>query len=279
MPLRDGCIFRLAVCFVALVAIGPAVARSQEDTIRLPDPAPITLRSKASSPIAATVGAPRLLPPKPSARLREASPLLLPQYRMDIDLDTVGGHVHVEETVRWTNPGPVSTKSLVFHVVPNNKPDEKTLAIAERTVESLRLDPRNTIDRDGQRFHLRSVELGGQTLQSHFDPEADTHLHIQLPEEVVPGQSVEVTLRFDLDLPPKQGRLGQHKGVTNLLNWYPILAAYSDQGWDAVPYIPWHQPWLNEAGVYNVRLRLSPGQEAATGGHVVARSTDELWSP
>ncbi|NQV29125.1 MAG: BamA/TamA family outer membrane protein [Rhodopirellula sp.] len=201
--------------------------------------------------------------------------LLLPHYQLDIDLDTDGGEVHVDEIVTWTNPGPVATRSLVFHVVPNNQPDAKTLAIAERTVESLRLDPRKSIDREGRRFHLKSVRQGKHELESHFDPDADTHLHVQLLETVQPGQSVEVTLRFDLDLPPKQGRLGQHKGVTNLLNWYPILAAYGDQGWDAVPFIPWHQPWLNEAGVYNVRLRLCPGQEAATGGHVVSRIREE----
>ena len=269
----DGCIFRQMLCFFALMAIGQSVAHAQSEAVRLPEPAPITLRSAASSSIAGR-SSPKLLPPEPSTIRSQVEGLQLPQYRMDIDLDTDGSEVHVEETVRWTNPGPVATKSLVFHVVPNNRPDEKTLAIAERTVESLRLDPRKTIDRDGGRFHLKSVQLGEQSLGAHFDPEADTHLHVQLPEEVQPGQSVEVTLRFDLDLPPKQGRLGQHKGVTNLLNWYPILAAYSDQGWDAVPYIPWHQPWLNEAGVYDVRLRLSPGQEAATGGHVVSRSVD-----
>jgi len=219
--------------------------------------------------------APKFLPPDVPASDDRISQLHLPQYRMDIDLDTDGGYVHVEEVVRWTNPGPVPTKSLVFHVVPNNRPDEKTLAVAERTVESLRLDPRTSIDRQGQRFHLKSVRAGDAELDSHFDPKADTHLHIDLPDEVLPGQSVEVTLRFDLDLPSKQGRLGQHKGVTNLLNWYPILAAYSDQGWDAVPFIPWHQPWLNEAGIYNVKLRLSPGQEAATGGHVVSRTEDD----
>ncbi|MFT5328309.1 MAG: hypothetical protein ACI8P0_006222, partial [Planctomycetaceae bacterium] len=269
----DGCIFRQVLCFFVLVAIGQSSARAQSEAVRLPEPAAITISSAASSRVPVRTS-PRLLPPEPSAVQSRVASLQLPQYRMDIDLDTDGGEVHVEETVRWTNPGPVATKSLVFHVVPNNHLDEKTLAIAERTVESLRLDPRNSIDRDGRRFHLKSVELGGQSLRAHFDPEADTHLHVQLPEEVQPGQSVEVTLRFDLDLPPKQGRLGQHKGVTNLLNWYPILAAYSDQGWDAVPYIPWHQPWLNEAGVYNIRLRLSPGQEAATGGHVVSRSVD-----
>ena len=270
----DGGIFRQVFCFLVLVAIGQSETRAQSDGILLPEPGPVFINSGATSRVP-RFSAPDFLPPAPTAPHDAVAGLNLPQYRMDIDLDTDRGEVHVEEAVRWTNPGPVSTRSLVFHVVPNNKPDEKTLMIAERTVESLRLDPRKSIDREGQRFHLKSVRMGDVDLRAHFDPKADTHLHVQLPEPVLPGQSVEVAIRFDLDLPPKQGRLGQHKGVTNLLNWYPILAAYGDQGWDAVPYIPWHQPWLNEAGIYRIRLRLSPGQEAATGGHVVSRSQDD----
>ncbi len=271
----DGCIFRQLLCLLALVATAQSEhARAQSGSIQLPEPSPISVNSRAASRVPRQ-SAPKLFPPDPFASKNTVAGLNLPQYRMDIDLDTERGEVRVAEVVRWTNPGPIPTQSLVFHVVPNNHPDEKTLAIAERTVESLRLDPRKTIDRQGRRFHLKSARMGNAELLSHFDPEADTHLHIQLPAPVQPGQSVEVELRFDLDLPPKQGRLGQHKGVTNLLNWYPILAAYSDQGWDAVPYIPWHQPWLNEAGIYNVKLRMSPGQEAATGGHVVSRFQDE----
>ncbi len=106
-------------------------------------------------PVAAVRDAPQLLPPEPSARLREAARLLLPQYRMNIDLDTDVGQVHVEETVRWTNPGPGFDQVPCLPRGSEQQTRRKTLAIAERTVESLRLDPRNTIDKDGQRFHPR----------------------------------------------------------------------------------------------------------------------------
>ena len=275
----DGGIALRMLGLFALAATGSGLVRAQDIRVPLPELAPVVVTNEASS--AVSFGSrPALLPPNPVTPDGEASgpggpPLFLPHYVMDIDLDTDRGKVHVEETVRWTNPGPVPTQSLVFHVIPNNRPSEKTLKVADRTVESLRLDPRTSIDRQGGRFHLQSVRQGNVELKAHFDPDADTHLHVQLPEQVLPGESVEVSLLFEIDLPPKQGRLGQHKGVTNLLNWYPILAAYSDTGWDAVPYIPWHQPWLNEAGIYKVKLRLSPGQEAATGGHVVSRHLDD----
>jgi len=199
----------------------------------------------------------------------------LPSYHFNIDLDTEAGTVAVIQRVRWTNPGPEPTDHIVLHVVPNNRPTEDVLFIARRTVESLRLDPRDCLDEKGGRFHLREVKSSNDDLRWHFEADHDTHLHIALPKPVAVGETAEVELNYWLDLPPIQGRLGQFKGVTNLLNWCPVLAVYGNTGWDAVPYVPWHQPWLNEAGNYEVRLRVTPGQRVATGGRVVDRSFED----
>ena len=197
-----------------------------------------------------------------------------PEYAFDIDLDTDQGTVSVVQVVRWTNRGTQPTNELVLHVVPNNRPTEEILVIARRTVESLRLDPRDCLDEQGGRFHLNEVNSAGGVLTWRFDPQHDTHLHVTLDQPVVPGDTAEIKLNYWIDLPPKQGRLGQFKGVTNLLNWCPVLAVYDGDAWDAVPYVPWHQPWLNEAANYEARLRISPGQRVATGGHVVRRDVE-----
>ena len=65
---------------------------------------------------------------------------------------------------------------------------------------------------------------------------------------------------FDFRLPQKQGRWGQWQGVTFLSNWLPVLAFYDESGWQPTPFIPWHQPFFNEAGIYNVRVTL-PGDQ------------------
>jgi hypothetical protein len=220
-----------------------------------------------------------LIPPAPQepGRLSTAmsNGFVLPEYALAINLDTDRRIVAVNQTVRWTNPGPIAANELVFHVVPNNKPDDKTLFIADRTVESLRIDPRFSIDREGRRFHLESVQSGESSLIWHFDSEHDTHLRIRLARPVAPGETAEVALKYWIEIPQLMGRLGQHKGITNLLNWYPILATYGADGWDAVPYVPWHQPWLNEAGNYSVQLQINADQEVATGGRVTGESVAE----
>ncbi|MEZ6063454.1 MAG: M1 family aminopeptidase [Planctomycetaceae bacterium] len=198
----------------------------------------------------------------------------LPEYALGIDLQTQTGRVTVDQRVTWTNPGTAATDKLVFQVVPNHRPSAQELNVGDRTVESLRLDPRDSIDRRGRRFHLTAATIGSQPLTCTFDTEHDTHLHVRLPRPVAPGESVEIRLRYLIDLPQVMGRLGQHKGVTNLLNWYPVLAVYEGDRWQPVPYIAWHQPWYNEAGNYRVRLRLPADQKVVTGGRVVSQTVD-----
>ncbi|MBI1313246.1 BamA/TamA family outer membrane protein [bacterium] len=199
----------------------------------------------------------------------------LPAYALGIDLNPENHRVTVEQVVRWTNPGPAPTDRLVFQVVSNNRPDAKTIEIGKRTLESLRVDPRTALDEQGGRFHLDSARLDDQTLNWSFDPEEDTHLTVMLPIPVQPGQAVSVTLHYWIDLPEVQGRLGTHKGVTNLLNWYPVLTVYGTDGWGPVPYVAWHQPWLNEAGNYRVRLRVPGDHKVASGGRITSETADD----
>ncbi|MEZ6122747.1 MAG: M1 family aminopeptidase [Planctomycetaceae bacterium] len=199
----------------------------------------------------------------------------LPEYSLDIDLHPDQRRVSVQQIVRWTNAGGAATQELVFQVTANSRLSKEMISVGERTVESLRLDPRTCIDYQGGRFHLESVSHQDQSLSWEFDASQDTHLHIHLPQPVAPGESVEIRMEFWIDIPPIMGRLGQYKGITNLLNWYPVLAVYRKGQWQPVPWIPWHQPWFNEAGNYNVRLSLPASHEVATGGHITDRQTDD----
>src|SRR5262249_33942569 len=66
----------------------------------------------------------------------------------------------------------------------------------------------------------------------------------------------------------KKGRWGQWGGVTTLAQWVPVVAVYSEKGWDPAPFIPWHQPFHNEAGVYHVRVVLPKNQRLACSAPV-----------
>ncbi len=109
----------------------------------------------------------------------------------------------------------------------------------------------------------------------HYFPEDNaTALTIDLPEMLQPGESVTLELKFHLKLPPKKGRWGQWDGITTLVQWLPVVAVHGDEkGWQPSPFIPWHMPFFNEAGVYTVKVRLPKDQVLAASG-AVAKETD-----
>lgn len=196
-----------------------------------------------------------------------------PRYSLDVTLTDCCAHVR--QTVQWTNRAATATHELVFHVYPRHRPDKQQLYIYSRTMESLRVDPKTAIDAEGRRITVRSIRSGNVPSAHGFDPACDTHLHVRLPAPVRPGETVEVVLDYSLDIPPVQGRFGRSGGVTNLLNWYPVLAVFGDAGWDAPPYVAWHQPWLVEAADYTVRLTLPAARQVAASGRVVEHRVDQ----
>jgi hypothetical protein len=107
-----------------------------------------------------------------------------------------------------------------------------------------------------------------QALRFGYQHDNDTALEVLLPFAVGPGQTVAIDLDFTLRLPPKQGRWGQWKGVTFLAQWLPVVAFYDDKGWQPTPFIPWHQPFFNEAGIYNVRVSLPANQQLAASSAI-----------
>ncbi|QDU62558.1 Aminopeptidase N [Planctomycetes bacterium Pan216] len=218
-------------------------------------------------------------PDCPACCLRPTSwaepPPWLPDYSIKAEVDPNCRTVRVHQNVVWTNPTAVPTDRLVFHIYPNHRPTKKQLEVYERTLESLRLDPRIGIDRDGERIHIRKIQMGDAELSYSIDAEHDTVMTVPLPITVGPGESVEVTLDYDLEIPPVQGRFGQYNGITSLLNWYPVLAYYGGEGWAPVPFVGWHQPWFNEAGHYHVELTVPQGEIVVASGQMVAAANDD----
>ncbi|GIW80971.1 MAG: hypothetical protein KatS3mg105_2778 [Gemmatales bacterium] len=117
---------------------------------------------------------------------------------------------------------------------------------------------------------LRPEAVQPTDLSFHFDPENETALVVPLPKVIGTGENVSVEIEFHLRLPQKQGRWGQWEGVTFLANWLPVVAYFDNAGWQPAPFIPWHQPFFNEAGIYHVQVTLPCGEHLASSGTIVS---------
>jgi len=214
----------------------------------------------------------------------------LPLYDVAIDLDVLGHKAGVAQRSTWTNLGPVPTQHLVFNVHSRYVVPNKDIGFVAKTLELLRLSPSDALAGKEPPCEILKVTLptdaGPVELPFHFEGDTDTTLVVDLPHPINPGESITVQVDLTMHLPQKQGRWGQWRGVTYLSNWLPVFAYFGKPPppkpgpekpnpgygpcWQPTTFIPWHQPFFNEAAIYHVWVRLPAEQKIATTGTVVA---------
>jgi hypothetical protein len=195
-----------------------------------------------------------LFPASASAAEADARRL---HYDLDISLDQTGHRVHVREKVTWTNPTKKPVEQLVFNFYPHYRVPAGDYLFLAKTLELLRMQPSQAIDRGGRHGVIGEARLLGESpapLTFEFDADNTTVLRFPLPKPLPPGESVTVEIGFCLHLPNKQGRWGYWNDVTFVTNALPLLAFCDDAGWHPTPFVPWAQPWFNEAGVFTAKF-------------------------
>ena len=216
-------------------------------------------------------------------------PPWLPRYDLDIHLQVADHRVVVHERVTWTNPCPRPTSRVVFNVASHYSVPDKDVGFLAKMLEILRLAPSEALDFEGPACTVHRATLAAPPvswagtppnvdLAFAFRADNATALEVRLPAPVGPGESVTLELAFTVRLPPKQGRWGQWGDMTFLAQWLPVAAFYDAKGWQPPPFIPWHQPFFNEAGWYTARITLPCDQKlASTGTQAADRDLGNGW--
>ena len=217
------------------------------------------------------------------ARAADAAqaPAHLPRYDLHVELDQQHHRVHVRETVKWTNRTAKPLDQLVFNFYPHYRVPAGDYFYLAKMLELLRMQPSLGIDRNGRHGVIGEARLLGtagkrfkvpELLTYEFDNDNPTALRFPLPKPLAPGESVEVEIGFCLHLPNKQGRWGYWEGVTFATNALPLLAVCDDEGWHPTPFVPWAQPWFNEAGVFRATFDLPEEEVLVQPAKVVSET-------
>lgn len=168
-------------------------------------------------PLETATPSPSSVPPSETATptaTPTAALLPLTQYQLDVQLDFSNDRVDVQERIaitnRWNEPLP----NLILVVEPNHYANVFTL-------NSIAIN-------DGE-----PLSDTAYTLEGH-------RLTLPLESPLTAGQMLNLTLAYHLDLPAipapdpslKPDPFGYNERQTNLVNWYPYLAAYDPgSGW------------------------------------------------
>jgi hypothetical protein len=163
------------------------------------------------------------------------------------DYKTISGH----EEVRYTNREDKSLEEIYFRLFANSL---------------------------GGHIQTANVRLDGQPEEAMLEAK-DSALRLPLAKALSPGQSVTVSMDFDVTIPTEfGGNYGLLSYIENILaldSIYPVIPAYDEKGWQKDYPPPNGDLTYNDASFYQVRLVAPAGLVVVSSGTTVQQSEED----
>ena len=191
-------------------------------------------------------------------------------YTMSVALDTETANYSGTQKLVYTNNSPETLDKVFYHLYYNafqpgsemavqlrNSPDRNTRF--KINVDSLSID---------QQGSLRVSELTQDGVL--LNPvNSETVLEVPLNNPIPPGGSSTFKLKFIGHVPDVIRRAGKNSSedvAFSMAQWYPKMAEYDSEGWNADPYIgrEFHGVWGN----FDVKITLDKDFMVAASGYL-----------
>ena len=203
-------------------------------------------------------------------------------YNINVKMDVATNKFNGIEKIEYYNNSPDTLYRVFFHTYwnafqPNSGMDVRSRELgkivlgADKQGKEVRdWDPR-VKDRI---LHLEPDEIGyqkvvfvnmngkAQTLKEH-----ETILEVALDKPVLPKSKTAFEVSFEAQVPVQVRRSGRDnaEGVRySMAQWYPKMAEYDYQGWNANPYIA--REFYGVWGDYNVKINIDKNYFVAASG-------------
>ena len=197
-------------------------------------------------------------------------------YKMVVDIDIKTFKYSGEQELLYTNNSPDSLKKVFYHLYFNAfQPGSE---MSERIKTGKDKNKRFLIDIDSLKpnevgyLKVSNLKQNGNVLKHEL---SETILEVLLSKPLMPGETTKLTLNFEGQVPKLVRRAGRNssEGVAlSMAQWYPKLAEYDYEGWNAEPYLgrEFHGVW----GDFDVTLTLDKKYVVAASGYL--QNPDEV---
>lgn len=195
-------------------------------------------------------------------------------YTMEAYLDEEADVLRGAARVRYGNASPDTLEALYFHLYLNAfRPG----SVWARTEERQNLDFAALEEPDYGFERLSEVRVGGREIRPAYPHAPDsTVVRFDLPAPLAPGEETVVDLEWEArpsTLCRRQCREGRS---WDLAQWYPRVAVYDQDGWQAHPLYPQGE-FYGEFATWDVTLDLAADQVVGATG--VPVTGDPGWRP
>ena len=191
-------------------------------------------------------------------------------YKMVVDIDVKTFKYSGKQELLYTNNSPDSLKKVFYHLYFNAfQPGSE---MSERIKTGKDKNKRFLIDIDSLKpnevgyLKVSNLKQDGNVLKHEL---SETILEVLLSKPLMPGETTKLTLNFEGQVPKLVRRAGRNssEGVAlSMAQWYPKLAEYDYEGWNAEPYLgrEFHGVW----GDFDVTLTLDKKYVVAASGYL-----------
>jgi len=191
---------------------------------------------------------------------------LTPSYEIEVRLDTEQHVLLGRESILLANTSGEVLDELYLHLYPNRFMDELSIYAREKGIDAYdRLFPAGP---DTGYIFIEELTLNGEASSYTID---DTIMRVDLENPLLPGDSIQLQLKFQVKIPHAIARFGYDSGNYYFSWWYPRLAAYDEEGWhpyQACGTFP-DEPYDNFAS-YRVGITVPHGMVVGATGNLEA---------
>jgi len=191
-------------------------------------------------------------------------------YKMQVDIDVENYTYSGKQQLKYKNNSPDILKKVFYHLYFNAfKPgSEMSVKINSGKDKNNRFKVNIDSLTTEQIGYLKVHDLrqDGQILNTIL---SETILEVDLARPLIPGDSTLFTLDFFGKIPDLIRRAGKNsrEGIAlSMAQWYPKLAEYDNEGWNAEPYLgrEFHGVWGN----FDVKLTIDKRFCVASSGYI-----------
>ena len=192
------------------------------------------------------------------------------EYTMAVNMDIDDYTYEGVQKLVYTNHSPDSLKKVFYHLYFNAFRPGSEMAIRQDNAADI--NTRFDIDLDSipaeseGRLEVFNLKQDGTPVDSES---SETILEVTLNKPLQPGSKTVFTLEFKGKVPQLIRRAGKNssEGVAlSMAQWYPKMAEYDYDGWNAAPYLgrEFHGVW----GDFDVTITLDKSYIVAASGYL-----------
>ncbi len=195
-------------------------------------------------------------------------------YFIDVFLNDKDHSLKGFEKIEYFNNSPDTLNFIWFHIWPNAYKNDKT-AFSHQLLENGNI--KFYFSNKEQKGYINRLDfkVDGITAETEDHPQHIDIIKLHLPSPLPPGQKVNITTPFHVQLPHNFSR-GGHEGESyQVTQWYPKPAVYDKTGWHPMPYLDQGE-FYSEFGNFEVSITVPENYVVAATGEL-QNANEKEW--